>query len=118
MLFCEAGRLVPAEGLCQNPQRERNGYKEQAETNRAAPAKPRAPGAPVAHAGLVAPVGSILVVLDTFALVLHKSSLLLDEGPSPSGLDDIPENGARPTHSAVALCVRHVVRRMSSAWLV
>ena len=59
----------------------------------------------------------VLLVLDTFALVLHKSPLLLDEGPVAEGFDDAQER-RRPTHSSsVALVSVHVVRRMSSAWL-
>ncbi|HSX28433.1 MAG TPA: hypothetical protein VLF60_03215 [Candidatus Saccharimonadales bacterium] len=71
MLFDQLEVLLPAEGLAQDPKRCRNGNKEQAQTNRATPAEPRAPRAPVFHTRLVAPA-VILLVLETFALLLHK----------------------------------------------
>jgi hypothetical protein len=63
--------LVPAECLAQYPERDRNGYKEQAETNWAAPAEPRTPRAPMFQAVLVAPAILFFDVLETFAFVLH-----------------------------------------------
>jgi hypothetical protein len=90
VLFAERERLVPAEGLAQNPERKRNGNEEQAETNWATPAEPRSPRAPVFQTVLVAVAVVLLLVLDTFALVLHKVPLLLDEILSLSGLDDLP----------------------------
>ena len=63
-----AGRLVPAEGLCQDPERERDGDEEQAETYWAAPAEPRTPGAPVFQAVLVAPAILLPGVFDGFVL--------------------------------------------------
>lgn len=72
-VFCWLGALAaPAEGLAQYPKRRRNGNKEQAQTNRTAPAEPRAPRAPMLEMVIVAPAGFLLDVLDTFALVLHK----------------------------------------------
>ena len=61
--------LVPAESLAQNPERSRNGNKEQAQTNWATPAKPRAPRTPVFQAILVAPTILIFVVFTTFGVV-------------------------------------------------
>jgi hypothetical protein len=62
-------KLVPAEGLAQNPERCRDGDEEQTQTNRAAPAEPRTPRAPVFEIALVTVAVVLFVVLETFALV-------------------------------------------------
>lgn len=80
----EQEALLPAEGLTQNPERRRNRNKEQAKTNGATPAEPRSPRAPVLHTVFVAPA---LLVLGTFALVLHSVPLLVDESLSPRRFD-------------------------------
>jgi len=113
VLLFEQEVLLPTEGLAQNPERPRNGKKEQAKTNGATPTEPRAPSTPVLHTVLVAPA---LLVLGTFALMLHSVPLLFGESLSPRWLDDILRI-CRHTHSLVALVSVHVVRRMSSAWL-
>ena len=56
--------LVPAKCLAQNPQREGDGNEEQAKTNWATPAEPRAPGAPVLEAVAVV-LEFLFVVLET-----------------------------------------------------
>jgi hypothetical protein len=64
----------------------------------------------VFQAVLVTVVGALLVVLETFALVLHSTPLLVDENLSPNGFDDALEQ-RRPTHSSsVVLASVHVVR--------
>lgn len=72
---CQLEPLVPAESLAQDPERGRNGYKEQTETYRTTPAEPRTPCTPVFQTAFMVVVILFLVVLDTFALVLHIVSL-------------------------------------------
>lgn len=86
MLFYWREVLLPAEGLAQNPERYRNGNEEQTQTNWATPAEPRTPRAPVFQAVLVA----VVIVLGTFAFVLHSVPLLIGESLSPWGFDDAP----------------------------
>jgi hypothetical protein len=81
------GSLVPAEGLAQNPDCHRNRDKEQTQTNWAAPAKPRAPCAPVLHTGFVI-AHLLLVVLHAFTFVCHAIPLLVTGNLSPEGFDD------------------------------
>jgi len=117
VLFRGGKLLLPAEGLTQNPKRERNGDEEQAQTNRATPAEPRTPRPPVFQMVVVVIAVVLFKVLETFALVLHSIPLLIDEGLSPNRFDDSLER-RRPTHSSsVVLVSVHVIRRMSSAWL-
>lgn len=90
------GELLPAEGLAQNPQRDRDGNKEQTKTGWATPAEPRTPRAPVFEAAFVIPVVLSFVVFRTFALLWHSLTLLLNEGLSSRGVDDVRVAQAYP----------------------
>jgi|GEM_PF-6485071 len=72
VLFFVWGKLIPAEGLTQDPERYRCRNEEQAKTNWAAPAEPRTPRTPVFQAVLVTVVVVLFIVLGTFALMLHS----------------------------------------------
>ena len=65
----------------------------------------------------MAPVVVLLVVLGTFALLLHSVPLLIDESLSQEEFDDAL---AVQTYSFTfgGLVSVHVVRRMSGAWLL
>ena len=109
--------LVPAKCLTHDPERDRNGYKEQAETNWTSPAKPRTPRAPMFQALCVAPAVLLFVVLGSFALICHSYPLLFDESLSPDRFDDIRYLRKHTHSSKVVLVSVHVVRRMSGAWV-
>ncbi len=46
----------------------------------------------------------LLVILETFAFMLHGVPLLFDEDLSPNGFDDIQQR-RRPTHSSLAVFI-------------
>lgn len=92
--------LLPAEGLAQNPHGNRDGDEEQTQANRATPAEPGAPRAPVFQALFVAPV----IVVGRFALMLwHTNPLLFNEGLSPRGVDDVRCGAGVPILAVVLL---------------
>jgi hypothetical protein len=97
-LFYSFGELLPAKCLAQNPERCRSGNEEQTKTNRAAPAKPRAPRAPVFHASFVVPIVALLV-LSTFALMLHSILFVILYGACHRGWFDYSFEQRELTHS-------------------
>ena len=106
--------LIPAESLTKYPERNRDGYKEQAQTNRTSPAEPRSPRAPMFKAVLVAVVKLSFVVFGSFAIIWHNIPLLIDESLSPLEFDEASKR-RRLTHSLCGFYAVHVIRRMSSA---
>lgn len=63
------------------------------------------------------PIVISLVVFGTFACVLHKYPLLIDESLSRRGFDYCHAHASLLIHLQWSLSSVHVVRRMSGAWL-